>query len=751
MKKTIKSIISVILAIATLLCATVPAFAAEDEEYICDLRIIYADDYDEAKEILAETEFSQYKLLNENLNVDTGEDGVWLAYKTTTDIEDAITDMAIMDMGGGYNEGNFQQMIEESYNEYVEMGEIYLDAIEYFVWAYDEGDFLADAAYRQLNFYNVETQEDPSIEIPRFEGELLGDIFYDGIDENELATMFLEGNSYALQNIRSLISMGVSYNEDGLTYLQKVSAEAAKVTADPKAYDDEDYDDLADLVAVSMSSVRSMLNELAICEDELDFTDEELTELEISNIEIKAIADMLRELKYLNNQSLYDFIMTYKYDKKDLSPLYPLVAALNDGQIAMTKVAHYYDVLRYSVMTVDEDYFNEKIEELEETYSEEPFNIYTGVDRTIYKGTFALTTAADRADAYAEMDLMDEFLGTSERKKAYDITLATGILSLISIGAGIVSHLDDISIAKEAAEYAGNKVAGVTWGHNITYGERINDLFTTHFAANAHPVQGTIDVSATYTFTQKVELLKTANGLEAYEQGIVERASNEINAQHAQTMSRGIGNTTMTATTAMFYVIGGALLIYSAFNIISTVYNYYHPDYDDIPIAMVDLIETIDGDRYIKYDVVYEAETRNDGKYAAGDLNAFEGKRWNALYYTKSYEAGKPLLADEFIVSNSSNQPKANYTAVHAFGDTVCFDLNRHTFDDDTSIYLSAKQSKNDKYAATGVPEVVGSMFGAGFLFLAGGIGAAAGVGGTLATYGIAKRKKSKTKMDAES
>ena len=77
-----------------------------------------------------------------------------------------------------------------------------------------------------------------------------------------------------------------------------------------------------------------------------------------------------------------------------------------------------------------------------------------------------------------------------------------------------------------------------------------------------------------------------------------------------------------------------------------SVYNYYNPSYDDIPTAMVDLIETKDGDRYIKYDVVYEAEAQKDGSYAAGDLNAFKANRWNALYYTKSYEAGKPLLAD---------------------------------------------------------------------------------------------------------
>mgnify|MGYP006874679210 CR=1 FL=1 len=81
---------------------TVPVFAAgEDEEYLSDLRLIYADDYTEATEILAASGLESYKLLNANLNEGTGKTGTWLAYKTTTDIEDAITDISVMQMNGG--------------------------------------------------------------------------------------------------------------------------------------------------------------------------------------------------------------------------------------------------------------------------------------------------------------------------------------------------------------------------------------------------------------------------------------------------------------------------------------------------------------------------------------------------------------------------------------------------------------------------------------------------------------------------
>ena len=194
--------------------------------------------------------------------------------------------------------------------------------------------------------------------------------------------------------------------------------------------------------------------------------------------------------------------------------------------------------------------------------------------------------------------------------------------------------------------------------------------------------------------------------------------------------------------TGVLYAVSAALMLYSAYTLGRTVWNYYHTDYKDIPVALVDLIETVDGDRYIKYDVVFNAETNKDGVYEAADLNAFEGQRWNALYYTKSYEAGKPLLADTFTVSASNNKPRDGYAPVHRFGEIVCYNLNKYTYGFTPGIYLSVKQSKNDKSAVADVPPIVGSMISTGYVFLACGGGLILGVGGTLAAGEILKRKK---------
>jgi hypothetical protein len=192
------------------------------------------------------------------------------------------------------------------------------------------------------------------------------------------------------------------------------------------------------------------------------------------------------------------------------------------------------------------------------------------------------------------------------------------------------------------------------------------------------------------------------------------------------------------------YVVGGLMMLASAIRLGFEIWNYYHPKYSDIPTAMVDLIDTVDGDRYIKYDVVYEAEPQADGKYIAADLNAFSANRWNAMYYTKSYEAGNPLLADEFVVSTNNNVPAEKYAPVHRFGEVVSYNLNKYNFNDDHTIYLSVKQSDNQKSAVADVPEVIGSIFSRGIIIVACGIGLVAGIGGTIASQEIIKIKKSK-------
>ena len=70
MKKTVKGLISIILVLSMILATSVVVFADSSiqEEYISDLRLIYADSYDAAKLVLADSKLEGYKILNNNLD-----------------------------------------------------------------------------------------------------------------------------------------------------------------------------------------------------------------------------------------------------------------------------------------------------------------------------------------------------------------------------------------------------------------------------------------------------------------------------------------------------------------------------------------------------------------------------------------------------------------------------------------------------------------------------------------------------------
>ena len=768
MKKLLKSLLSIILVLSMMLGTSLSAAAASsiEEEYLSDLRLIYADSYEEAKEILSETSLEGYKILNSNLNAASGvvnsllgNTGVWLVYKTTTDIDDAITDIAVMQMGGGYSVGNYQAMIEQSRNEYLAMGEIYLEAIEYFTEAYDAEDFLALAAYRQLNFYNG---------MDKYKVDRLGDLFVDGIlKKNDLATLFFEGNATVAQNIRKLLALGVSYNEDGQDYLTKVGESAAEMNENPNVFDNENYKDLALMIAATILVYKNAFTELSAYENELNFDDEELTALEIKYAESKSLADRMREVEYLGGKTLYDFCMEYTENTEDYSNIYPLVDALNDGQIAMTKVGHYYDVVRYSMSEAPVEYLDSEISALEEKYSEEPISVFLGVDRTVFEGSFAITSAASRADAYTGSTSLGDALFGNGRWASTSLQIASGAtgvgLAVWAIyrcvkGVGktaaeaaeaaalvaqetlkqarvtVETYFASYPVYSEYLEYvrefclsrgmnANGQLLDATW-NTLTYGDKITALSTHSSRLHITHAEKLADVNSDYysIYTENVD--KTA--AEAY----------------------NVAFRNSSIFTGVLYLLSAAALTYSAITLYNKIYDYYHPKYDEVPTAMVDLVKTADGDRYIKYDVVYEAKLKDD-KLHAGDLNAYNGERWNALYYTKNSEAGKPLLAD-FEVSSTNNRADQGYLAVHRFGEVVCYDMNKYNFSGNAAtVFMSIAQSDKQKSDVTGVPDVVGSIFGTGIWFIAGGLGAMLGVGGTIGTQLLLnKKKKAKNETD---
>ena len=156
MKKAWLKIVSLVLVISTLF-STLPmtAFAegaAAEEVYIKSVQLARADSKVEAKSLL---EDEGYIFLDANLNEGTGEDGIWLGYTTTTNPEEAIYDMKLMNMNGGFTLTSMEEALAAQEGIFAQMATDLNYLVEEFIEAYDEESIPAQKAYQSLNFFRV--------------------------------------------------------------------------------------------------------------------------------------------------------------------------------------------------------------------------------------------------------------------------------------------------------------------------------------------------------------------------------------------------------------------------------------------------------------------------------------------------------------------------------------------------------------------------------------------------------------------
>ena len=112
-------------------------------------------------------------------------------------------------------------------------------------------------------------------------------------------------------------------------------------------------------------------------------------------------------------------------------------------------------------------------------------------------------------------------------------------------------------------------------------------------------------------------------------------------------------------------------------------------DYTDIPTVTMDLSpggDDNDNRGLMRYDLIRSP----DGK---ADLNAYEGKQWNALYSSQNPEVGKPIVVPKnskpFIIQTNNSDNPAGYKAVKNFDELYAANLNANVKEEEApAIYL---------------------------------------------------------------
>lgn len=653
-----RKLISIVLVVSMLL-TTVPMTVlsekvVEEELYIKSVRLARADSAAEAKKIL---EAEGYIFLDANLNAGTGEDGIWLGYQTTSDPTEAIYDMKLMNMKGGFTLTSMEEALAAQETAFAEMAMDLNYLVEEFIEAYEEESVPAQKAYKALNFFRMVEDETELLE----ENGLGYHIVNGKMSMSRLTEMLLLCDSALVDSVVKIMTMGIQIRSGN--WMEELS-ELGPYDADTKYCEEKDEDELkrrADQLLSVLKLYSQAYNAMdlsGLIPDELNdkFEPEYSSQNPAGHLPADdATAKKLDESRYKIYKVVFDELETYQYGSTSnlkeffcslendgtAKKLYPLVSVLSDGEFAALSYGCFLDVASGASATLsDFDSYDEMYDSI--TKEVKSVYLYYGVDDVLRKGdtVIGFTEAANRHMASTgEMEFY-------EKESAAEDTWETG---------------KNVAQIVAASGLALMGVAKITAGVSMA----ITAVATSMSAAKSAMLAGVIKVCTV------------------------------IGGFYALLIAVAV-----VAVVALGFLIASVIIE----EINSSI------DWDDNPmpaylydVKEVTINQTSENDgiatEFVKRSVftLYEAVTDKDGKVI--DLNARSGDatQWIAMYvsYDRQGEEAKPIQAADLLVKTGNGETPEGYVPLTLFGKVIACDMNQWDEDDDVNgIYMFYKQDQ---------------------------------------------------------
>ena len=729
MKHLARAIIAVLMAV--LMAALLPAQVfADTPEYISEVKVGIGS--------YKELESDGYTILKNDkgnaidLNTDAGggtgskgDKAVYLGYKTTNNRSDAITDLALMNMKGGYSVQEYEALMEtQMKSQIIPFVESFLVTInEYRAnYASDNESNQARAQYVHDLLNKLRDDDcggeglgDLLLNETKYE---MGDEAYNALSDEEkkqhadILTIIAQASGQATLLMNNLLTRAADTDDDtwidrfsGITYDDLLDVTPGKTATDKNKALAKLYDDDASDLINSWNDLKEELEEYdeayaaaendeaydyeALEEKYEDFdlstasTDEIVEALEdmseeryettetSKNLSTIAVHDYLESIEY-NDGTLLDFFMQEQEDvEDDITVLYPLIASLSDGQKAGLE---YISLKELILATIPE---SEQYEDID-TENADVVSIYAGVDRGIYeKGGVALTSDALREEAALQEEQENPGLSTLTKimigVSAFSAVAAVG--SMIATGVIYAKTAETITTFTQSMEALKTSIAAnqatlnqlgnmINSSKYLTGGQTIYEVNTAaqKIVSQFEPTINIPDNVAAAT----QEFMTVRNSIE---QGQAAMSNLEQNYQ-AALAQRAMASKLMVGLTVAMVVIT-AITVYLTWK---DMHDFYNVDFTPIPRYMVDEKDLIGynkkGERIIlkNQSAYYKAVESNmksgDFKFdEIGNLADMNGcvGQQWLALYAAKNEAEEPILANSFKVVIGSNEIPANY------------------------------------------------------------------------------------------
>ena len=654
--KTIAVFLAVLCAVQQPLDMIGQVAAADKDYYISELKLFQAKTVEEAKKLC---ESEGYYCSNKDLDAGTGKEAVVLGYKITEHKYEALYDIKLLHMNGGYTIKDFKEANAELEKSNSGAAEVLVEAASEFVVNYENKSPKALEAYTGLNLFSIPEANDMK----------LGDYILQGKADNAFfAKVITHASAGAVNAITNFLTTGLTPLEKGedeetgkeidITWAHKVKDSSLWSLLDS---DDITEDELDEYDKEMGDDAQAMFKQLQRFTTELEngkasFNEEKTLE-EAKNTNVTEVVDNTKKVEeedtamaYVN---AYEFLNQYEAnngkplgeyladignetsESADLRKLYPVLEPMSAAQrkmVGMSGILSIISTLGENEKSKSaEDMINRAKKKMKEMLGTETFSIWMNTNPEMADKKVAFTSDAIRSKAAT--NLLDQQATDSWEEAKKTVNTVMKWINVGSAALGVLTFL--------ASKYG---LVGV-------------------IATIAAKVSTSVVATTIASVATKVIAISTAISSAATIFGLV-----------------------ILAVTLIFFIVT---------LIIDAIQKSKPKKYTTMPDFTVDARE-ING---IPRNVVYRAV--KDNKNRIGDLNAYEAQNgWVCMYTSDDPNLGSPIRADKngnvfnIVYGNATKQN--GYECASYFGQITPGNCNTGAKNDDVNgIYINYYTEKS--------------------------------------------------------
>ena len=650
--------------------ATVAKAAEKDAPYVGEVRLAVDEKAETAKQILAD---SGYEVIDQDLNEEAGswwnklgDQAVYMGIKRTDDENKAIRDMKTMNMNGKYSYSAMEQWVAENRHQAADICKPFAIVRDEFKESIKHGDLIAEEALKVMN-HIIESDS----------GKGVGDyLLSDDCNEEGIIKVLVEGNDDLVSTVLQAMYMGCEKEND--TWLERLNTITKssltkqytrelygvdtvigekKVEVEKRLEADfgeaaqwiyDNWDDIRKQIlprdALRTSEDQKLMEDDELFEDYMDFMDS------YDGFRDSVLTTGLKQIPY-GKKTLFDlFQLNRAAFKNDITRLYPIAAALTEGQKALLQYVSFGDLAEIAISRMEARKTGttnlEKMKAFEEMTN---CSLYIGVDRAMFNKGAAMTSRAT-----SDFQQTGSLVG---------LDLAFRISRGITIGLFAITLLSYPSVWVNRAHYFVlcnrlDKLAGqYAEPQMVNYVKNQFNLPTEQYLEAIE----NLDDAEMNSVTESL----------AYETPGYETAYNKLEAE--RDAAEKVYDNSLRKARVML-ALSVIMLIVSTTLYIIKQRKEYNQKQLAIPTVIVDRDVESDIAGFLAYSAVLWNRNRDDdsGRDNRADINGDAARQWLALYTTKDKAAGDPILADSIVIrtglDKGNKAPGNDYVPLSLFG-----------------------------------------------------------------------------------